>query len=332
MQGVDSPVDEVEQPIKRWSWPKRVDWRRIIGGIGITLIVSGLLLLGLIAYQLWGTGIQTREAQRTLANEFNSLVASTSTTTTLPSTSTTEPKEIVIPDPEEGDVIAYLSIEKMNLDVYVVEGVRYRDLKIGPGHYPTTPMIGTLGNAAVAGHRSTYDAPFGDIEKLEVGDKIEVQTTYGYFTYKVTGFEIVEPTKVEVIANPTPDVATLTLTTCHPKFSSDKRYIVYSKLVKEKSPPVKIKTESGDEPTVAPTNSEEAFAEGWWHDSAAWPHVFGWTLSLLAIVALVFGLRRRFATRFKHTTLVAVGGLLIPFLICLYFFYENLSRLLPTNL
>lgn len=332
MQDVDSPIDELDQPIKRWSWPKRFDWRRIIGGIGITLIVSGLLLLGLIAYQLWGTGIQTREAQRTLANEFNSLVASTSTTTTLPSTTTTEPQEVVIPDPEEGDVIAYLYIEKMNLDVYVVEGVRYRDLKIGPGHYPTTPMIGALGNAAIAGHRSTYDAPFGDIEKLEVGDQIDVQTTYGYFTYEVTGYEIVDPTSVEVIANPTPDVATLTLTTCHPKFSSDKRYIVYSKLVKEKSPPVTIKTETENEPSVAPTNSEEAFAEGWWHDSAAWPHVIGWTLSLLAIVALVLGLRRRFKPQFKYTTLIAVGGFVIPFLICLYFFYENLSRLLPTNL
>jgi len=328
---VDFPINDVDPPIKRPLWLKKVDWRRIIGGFGVTLIVLGLLLLGLIAYQLWGTGFQTREAQRSLANEFNSLVASTSTTT-LPSTPTSEPKEIVIPDPEEGDVIAYLYIEKMNLDVYVVEGVRYRDLKIGPGHYPTTPMIGALGNAAIAGHRSTYDAPFGNIEKLEVGDTIDVQTTYGYFTYEVTGYEIVEPTSVEVIANPTPEVATLTLTTCHPKFSSDKRYIVYSKLIKEKSPPVTVTTEPGNEPTVAPTNSEEAFAEGWWHDSAAWPHVIGWTLSLLAIVALVLGLRRRYSTRFKHTTLAAVGGLVIPFLICLYFFYENLSRLLPTNL
>ena len=326
VQGVETPF-----PKSLLQRLRRLNWRRLVGWIGVTLIVSGLLLLGLIAYQLWGTGFQTREAQRNLEAEFKSMVSTTTTSTTAAPTSTTEPEPITIPNPEEGDVIAHMYVKKMGLDVYVVEGVKYHDLKIGPGHYPDTPMIGQLGNVAIAGHRSTYDAPFGNIEVLEPGDKIQLQTTYGSFTYEVTGYEIVAPTDVDVIANPNPDVATLTLTTCHPKFSSSKRYIVYSKLVKESSTPVKIKTQT-PKPDKVTSPSQDAFTEGWWHDSAAWPHVLGWTLALLSIVAGVLTARRRLSGRFRFTTAVACLVALVPFVFCLYFFYENVSRLLPTNL
>ena len=305
---------------------RRFDWRRVVGFVGTTLIVVGLLILGLIAYQLWGTGIQTREAQRGLKSDFNAMVASTTTTV---ATHTTEPIEI--PTPDEGEVIAYMHVEKMALDVFVVQGVKYQDLRIGPGHYPTTPMIGEPGNASIAGHRTTYDAPFGNIDKLEVGDEISFETAYGNFTYVVDGNKIVEPTDVSVIATTNPSVATLTLTSCHPKWSSDKRYVVTATLKEKESTPVTVVSKP---PTTTPEPAapDEAFAEGWWHDSAAWPDVIFWTVALLVLIALVFVAKRRFTGKVKRAHWIAAAIVVAPFLICLYFFYENLSRLLPTNL
>ena len=298
----------------------------------MTLIVSGLLLLGLIAYQLWGTGIQTREAQRSLEKDFQTLVTTTIPSSTTPgSTTPTSTTPITVEIPKNGEVIAHMVIPKMDLDVYVVEGVSYKDLRVGPGRYPNTPMIGQLGNAAIAGHRTTFGSPFGEIEKLEPGDDIILDTTYGRFTYQVTGYEVVRPTDVRVISNSTPDVATLTLTTCHPRFSSSKRYIVYSELVKQDAPSREIvvvpnKTDPAiQEPAVA-------FSEGWWHDSAAWSHVALWTAALLLIVGLVLLAKRLFSQRFRFTFPLALLLAAAPFSVCLYFFYQNLSRLLPTNI
>lgn len=308
---------------------RKFDWRRVVGFIGTTLIVSGLLILGLIAYQLWGTGIQTREAQRSLKNDFAAMVSSTTSSTSTPNTT---PEKIEIPTPEDGEVIAYMHVEKMNLDVFVVQGVRYQDLRTGPGHYPSTPMIGEPGNASIAGHRTTYDAPFGDIEKLEPGDEIVFDTSYGHFTYIVDSHEIVDPTNVSVVANNTPALSTLTLTSCHPKYSSTKRYVVKATLKPEVSTPITVvsKPQTPTEEPVATT--EEAFAEGWWHDAAAWPQVLLWTGALLLLVAAVIVTKRRFAQRLRRAHWIAVAIVAVPFLISLYFFYENLSRLLPTNL
>ena len=84
-------------------------------------------------------------------------------------------------------------IPKIGVDKIVVEGVGRNDLRKGPGHYPDTPMPGQPGNAAIAGHRTTYGAPFNRIDELEPGDEILVTTLQGPFTYEVTGTEIVTP-------------------------------------------------------------------------------------------------------------------------------------------
>jgi sortase A len=110
-----------------------------------------------------------------------------------------------------------------------VEGVSVRDLQKGPGHYPSTPLPGQAGNAAIAGHRTTYGAPFGDLGRLATGDEMLVTTRAGEFRYVIDRIDIVSPGQVEVL-DPTPE-ARLTLTTCHPKYTARQRLVVSGVLV-----------------------------------------------------------------------------------------------------
>lgn len=124
-----------------------------------------------------------------------------------------------------------------------MEGVNKDDLRKGPGHYPGTPLPGQPGNAAIAGHRTTYGAPFNRIDELVPGDEIVVFTPQGKFTYQVIappdgawkviergpGWFSVRPTQSQVLAATIDN--RLTLTACHPKLSAEQRIIVVAELV-----------------------------------------------------------------------------------------------------
>ena len=144
---------------------------------------------------------------------------------------------------DQGSAIARIQIPRIGLDKTVVEGVRVGDLRKGPGHYPATAMLGQEGNAAIAGHRTTYGAPFGDIDELLPGDEMIITTIQGEFIYKVLeqgegyGHLIVPPTAVEVLDQDFPvHPNRLTLTACHPKGSARQRIIVVGELVGEPAP------------------------------------------------------------------------------------------------
>ena len=107
------------------------------------------------------------------------------TTTAAPSTAP--------PPPAEGNGLARLEIPKIGVDKIVVEGVGVEDLRKGPGHYPGTALPGVVGNVAIAGHRTTYGAPFGDIDKLKPGDEIILTTVTGRYVYNVTGTQDRQP-------------------------------------------------------------------------------------------------------------------------------------------
>ena len=108
------------------------------------------------------------------------------------------------PNPAESDAVGHLVIPKIGVDVFVIQGTDDSDLRKGPGHYPATPFPGQRGNAAIAGHRTTYGAPFGDLDGLEVGDTIQITTLQGSFDYRVYDTLIVSPTDSEVLeADPT---------------------------------------------------------------------------------------------------------------------------------
>ena len=128
------------------------------------------------------------------------------------------------PEIKDGDPVARLQIPAIAVDQVVVSGVFSDDLRHGPGHYPATPLPGEVGNAGIAGHRTTYGSPFGDLDKLQPGDEIIVTTTAGRFRYVVVGSKIVDPSDASVLA-PSTDVR-LTLTTCDPRYSTAHRLIV----------------------------------------------------------------------------------------------------------
>ena len=129
---------------------------------------------------------------------------------------------------EAGDALGELELPTLDRSYVVVEGTGTGDLRKGPGHYPATPLPGQRGTVAVAGHRTTYGAPFRTVDKLRRGDPLRLNMPYGTFTYEVERTEIVPPTRTSVIRPVGHD--RLVLSACHPLYSAAKRIIVYARL------------------------------------------------------------------------------------------------------
>ena len=297
-------------PPKRAAWrPSRIRARRVINGVGRVLVGAGVLVLLFVVYELWGTNIQEARSQHQLRAQFERQLK-VITPTTLPG----EPP----PPTPEGEAVATIRIPKIGLDKAVIEGVGVPDLKKGPGHYPSTPLPGQFGNAAIAGHRTTYGAPFYHLDELQPGDLILVTTRQGNFKYKVEGSREVTPDQTDVL-QPTLG-AQLTLTTCTPRFSAQRRLIVTASLISEPapSPIITVVTHKKmvDVVVEVPGLSGDRSAGG--------PTVL-WALltTLLGITAWV--LARRFG-RLIYFPATPV------FLIFLYVFFENVARLLPANI
>jgi sortase A len=136
-----------------------------------------------------------------------------------------------------------MRIPKIDFDQIVVEGVGTDELHKGPGHYPSCrdgfedPLCtdfeemwpGEKGRVIVSGHRTTYGAPFYNLDKLKAGDEVITETRWGDFTYEVTKTEIVRPDSLAIAIQS--DEAEIVLTTCNPRFSAAQRLIVYARLV-----------------------------------------------------------------------------------------------------
>lgn len=379
------------------------DWRWVVGGIGKVLIVAGLLMFAFVAYQLWGTGIYTAQAQNRLTDQFHdagidattvppTTAVTTSTTTatapgstvepgtTLPgTTTTTAPEAVPFPfaPPAVGKSVVQLEIPSIGVRYIVVEGVGVAELKQGPGRFPESVLPGQLGNSAIAGHRTTHGAPFSDLDELDPGDTVVI--TYPsiggeqgpQFTYVVTGTEIVSPKDyAKVVPTTDPTRATLVLVTCDPPRTASKRMVVHADLDPSRSSPLFAATPlgeangtdelPGDETTTTPATtaaaastptgetaapttttastlppttvappsaSQDAFAGGWFDDGAAWPHIVMWGLLLAAITIGGYVLAKR-QRRIWLGVLVSFA----PFVVVLYFWFENINRLLPPGL
>ncbi len=297
----------------------------------------GLLILLFVAYQLWGTGILTARAQHELKNDFakaqQAYAAGQTTSTTVrhPSSTvprststTTQPVRPAPPVPAEGEPEGLISIPRIGINMAFVEGVSRDDLKKGPGHYPDTPMPGTLGNAAIAGHRTTFLHPFYDVDKLKPGDDIVIETLAGKFTYKMTQQLIVRPTDVHVVDN-TPD-AQLTLTSCNPKFSAEERIVIKARLAPNESakpskPQTRRTTTSGGK--VKP--HQALLEEGLSGQERSLTPAVRWGLA-----ALLVGLAWWWAfRRWRHPITWIVG--VVPFLVVLFAFYVYFEQALPAG-
>ena len=288
---------------------------RVLGAVGRTFITAGVLILLFVAYQLWGTGLRTAQAQNRLEDDFTEVLQeAATTTTTVPDPARPDTAPPIEPVPA-GEATARIVIPAIGVDKIVVEGVSLDDLKKGPGHYPETPLPGQEGNAAIAGHRTTYGAPFQRLDELRAGDEVTVTTVQGEFTYEVAETLIVSPTQVDVLDDKGDN--RLTLTACHPKYSAAQRIIVVATLAEEEVPVVR--PPRGEEAPV-PQSLDDIDGEG----APAWPAI---ALGILcAAIWLVAWLLGRWWRRWP------VYLITLPFfLVALYFFFEEFSRLLPSN-
>jgi sortase A len=313
---------------------------RVLGAIGRTCIAGGVLILLFVAYQLWGTGIREAQAQRKLENEFEQRLGDAGVTAPDesaqgPGPTPTAPPSTIGPPPRpaaEGDAVAHLSIPDIGVDKIVIEGVTLGDLKRGPGHYPETPPPGQPGNAAIAGHRTTYGAPFNRINELDRGDEILITTVQGAFRYEVSDQLIVSPSEVGVLDDFGDN--RLTLTACHPKYSARQRIIVVAALVGEAAPA--SGTPAGPATGAIPGDGETSGGNGdelsaatidgglSGERTAIWPAIaLGVACALVWIAAWLLG---------KLWSKWPAYLLCLPlFLLMLFFFFENFSRVLPAN-
>lgn len=129
---------------------------------------------------------------------------------------------------ETGQGIGRIRIPRIDLDIVLVEGTDTATLQRGPGRYPDTAFPGQGETIGIAGHRTTYLAPFRHIDEIQLGDEVFVEMPYAAFTYEVERIDIVEPSDVQIVHNV--DYERMVLTACHPLYSAAQRYAVFGKL------------------------------------------------------------------------------------------------------
>ena len=307
---------------------------RYVLGIGLGLCAVGFLLVSFVAYQLWGTALYEDAAQARLHKELSSelhrsLPGSLSPHRTSggsrlpPLASTPAPQQV---DPPLTSPVGLLSIPAIGVSFTIVEGVGAAQLEQGPGHYPGTPLPGEFGNAAIAGHRTTYAHPFYNLTGLRGGDPIYVLTAQGFFKYTVVQTQVVSPSDTGVLAS-TSSLSTLTLTTCNPRYSAATRMVVTadftSGAVSAMSPPttdphgaVGRGTNAGTPTRAAPGGSE-----------SYWPGAL-WGLGTLAAALVLWRIWRRLPRRLRWLpVVVGVPVVAVGLLMC----FEHISLALPAS-
>ncbi len=209
--------------------------QRIARIVGWVLIALGIHILLYLSYLLWWTNLETHAAQEELLEEF---------TLDFGDPTAALPGEFLDGPPQEAEVVepgqAYAAMwferdgeRIVNDDVlYVVQGVQLSDLRKGPGHDPRSAPPGGEGNFVISGHRTTYGAPFYNLDQLQAGDEVHVvDRDARQWVYVVAESRIVRPTDVWVIRDGAyGDGPILTLTTCNPRFSASQRLIVFAEL------------------------------------------------------------------------------------------------------
>ena len=215
-------------------------WGKIRNILGILLIVAGISLIGVTIWMKYDTYRQQQAVLDSFRNlQFDVPEGENKDTEALKedtkeNSNKAEKVEVEKekkPEKaqlEEGKGIGILNIPKINLEIGIIEGVSYEDIKYVVGHFPGSPMPGEKGNFSIAGHRISYfGQAFKDIDKLEKGDKVKVTYNGKEYTYEVTDMYEVTPNETEAL-NPTKD-ATITIVTC--TTDAKNRVIVKGKLV-----------------------------------------------------------------------------------------------------
>lgn len=343
--------------------------RRVVGAIGRAAMTLGVIILLFVAYGLWGTGFLASRDQAKLDDEFAAARAAfleaqdePAPTTTPPGTSPTGPTtattsvstppqdgnavDIDLTDIADGDAIGRIRIPKIGVDWTFVQGTTRDELKKGPGHYTGTPYPGQIGNAAIAGHRTTYGAPFNRIDELEPQNLVHIETFWGNFTYQVYCEVIVRPQDTWVAGSPADcqqrarpaGVAEITLTSCNPKFSARERYVVKAVLLVDQSDrPARFDpsqlpqgefTLAGEDNEFGGTifAGDDVLREGLAGDPAALRPALAWA-GVVTIVGLLWWFAFR---RYRHWATWVAG--LVPFAAVLLGCFFFVERALPAGI
>ena len=180
--------------------------RRGLSALSVVLLLGGIALVGYPFFtNVWQSRLQTKLTKQLASPELEQAY-----------------RERRI---ETGDSLTRIRIPALDVDAVVVEGITPSALRAGAGHYPQTPLPCETGNVSIAGHRTTYGKPFGNVERLKAGDTIELTTPIGGCVYQVSKAPyVVDPNDLSVL-EPTSD-RSLTLTTCHPRGSAAQRLII----------------------------------------------------------------------------------------------------------
>lgn len=195
----------------------------LLGGFGEILLTFGVVVLLFVAWQLWWTNLEAAHAQDAAVGQTVHDWAQ-------------QGQGKAPTHPIEGSVWGILYVPRFGAGYAkpVAEGVGLEVLNtVGVGHYPQTQMPGRKGNVALAGHRQTHGEVFSAMDKLGPGDKAYLQTIEGTYTYTYRNTKIVYPSQGEVVfpvpgdASAEPTQKLLTLTTCHPPFTTDMRMVVH---------------------------------------------------------------------------------------------------------
>jgi sortase A len=270
----------------------------VVGVVGRSLVVLGLSVCGFALYLTVGTSLSEHHAQALLAERLD-----------LPSPHNLVPSGRTAvrgqPTPPIGTAIGRLMIPAIGVNQVIIEGTGDAQLEAGPGHYPGTVLPGEAGDAAIAGHRTTWGRPFWSLDRLRTGDDIIVESPLGRFTFAVTGTTTVLPTDLGAILPST--TPTLTLTTCTPKFSASHRLVVHATLQRAAVPrtAVRLRWAPPTTPPAAPSAVDLALALA---------------LTVLAAVSTVVLWRRQRVA----SALVGLGGVA-----ALLMTYTLIARALP---
>jgi len=178
------------------------------------LVLSGLFIAGLGLHSIW----ETREAEKLAQEEWDTQIAARPVA----------PSEVPRPI-QRGDVVAKLSIDRLNREWVVLEGADRGELKRGPGHLVDSALPGSPGNCVIAGHRDTQ---FRVLRNVEIGEEISIESEGKAFRYRVVDRQVVDPTDTSSL-DPT-EKPTLTLVTCYPFYyvgPAPKRFVIRAELV-----------------------------------------------------------------------------------------------------
>jgi sortase A len=309
----------------------RIWWR-----LGTILLGTGTLLVAFVAFQLWGTALYTDHAQSNLRKQVGHEIGRSSLPLAALKSARpgVDPKGSGLPAvatsvapttaaPAVGQPIGLIAIPKLGLDDALVEGTGEAQLQGGPGHYQGTALPGQAGNAAIAGHRTTFAAPFYDLNELSKGDPIFVLTKQGLFRYDVSSSEIVSPNDNAVLdAATTPE---LTLTTCNPRYSASQRLVVVAFLDTTTKPGTSVHPPV--DPPRTPVQASSNSVAGGFRGGDVLPAVL-WGIAVLAGALVLRLVGRRLPRVFRWASyVVGVPLLLLALFVC----FEHVSLALPAS-